>query len=167
MSAKGFGCYAKLIKFSAKRRLHRQVGQIEERKRKNKNTIYRIFADRGIADSYTMPAKSNRAMKNKFISAMAAMAAAIILVACGADKEFRIDGRIDGFGTGNLRLVYYNGEGVQSMAATAVDGRFMVTGRLNKPAMMRIYTNNGVVVGASGHRTGRNRKGRVQSHRSV
>ncbi len=29
---------------------------------------------------------------------MAAMAAAIILVACGADKEFRIDGRIDGFG---------------------------------------------------------------------
>ena len=78
---------------------------------------------------------------------MAAMAAAIILVACGADKEFRIDGRIDGFGTGNLRLVYYNGEGVQSMAATAVDGRFMVTGRLNKPAMMRIYTNNGVVVG--------------------
>lgn len=73
--------------------------------------------------------------------------ALVVLAACGADKEFRIDGRVDGFGTGNLRIVYYNGEGVQSIAATAVDGRFMVTGKLSRPAMMRVYTNNGAVVG--------------------
>ena len=76
-----------------------------------------------------------------------AAATALIVTACGADKEFRVNGRIDGFGTGNLRLVYYNGEGVQSLAATAVDGRFMVTGRLDKEAFIRAYTNNGAVVG--------------------
>lgn len=70
-----------------------------------------------------------------------------LLSACGADKEFRINGNVDGFGTGNLRLVYYNGEGVQSLAATAIDGKFTVTGRLDKEVLLRIYTNNGNVVG--------------------
>lgn len=85
-------------------------------------------------------------MRHLLIKTMAVWAL-VMLAACGADKEFRIDGRVDGFGTGNLRLVYYNGEGVQSIAATAVDGRFMVTGKLSKPAMIRVYTNNGTVVG--------------------
>lgn len=76
-----------------------------------------------------------------------ALMVTVVVSSCGADREFRIDGRIDGFGTGNLKLVYYNGDGVQTMAATAVDGRFMANGRLNDPAFFRIYTNNGIVVG--------------------
>ena len=72
---------------------------------------------------------------------------AMFAVSCGTDNEFRVNGRIDGFGTGNLRLVYYNGEGVQSLAATAIDGRFTVTGRLDKEALLRVYTNNGHVAG--------------------
>lgn len=88
----------------------------------------------------------NLHMKNLLIKTITAVAL-VVLASCGVDKEFRIDGRVDGFGTGNLRLVYYNGDGVQSIAATAVDGRFMVSGKLNRPAMMRVYTNNGAIVG--------------------
>ena len=97
-----------------------------------------------------MPAKSGNmfmTMARLFFRIILAAVTALFVTGCGTDKEFRVNGRIDGFGTGNLRLVYYNGDGVQSLAATAVDGRFMVTGRLDKEAFIRVYTNNGAVVG--------------------
>lgn len=71
----------------------------------------------------------------------------MIIVSCGSDGTFRINGRIDNFGTGNLRVVYFANGAVQSVVAPAVDGKFSMIGRIDRPAFARIYTGNGTVVG--------------------
>ena len=76
---------------------------------------------------------------------MAAVMAA--LSSCGNDGTFRINGQIENYGTGNLRVVYYTNGAVQSVVAPAIDGKFSMTGRLDRPTLARIYTGNGAVVG--------------------
>lgn len=76
-----------------------------------------------------------------------AIAALLSLISCGNDGTFRINGRIDNYGTGNLRVVYYSNGAVQSVVAPSVDGKFSMTGRLDRPALARIYTGNGTIVG--------------------
>lgn len=71
----------------------------------------------------------------------------MLLTACGNDGTFRIDGYIENFGTGNLRVVYYVDGAVQSVNAPAVDGKFAMTGRIDKPVLARIYTGSGVIAG--------------------
>lgn len=71
----------------------------------------------------------------------------LLLTACGNDGTFRINGQIENFGTGNLRVVYYADGAVQSVNAPAVDGKFAMTGRIDKPVLARIYTGNGVIAG--------------------
>ena len=72
---------------------------------------------------------------------------AILNQACGSDTEFRINGIIDNFGTGNLRLVYYSRDAVQSVTATAIDGKFMALARTGKPTVIRVYTSAGKLLG--------------------
>lgn len=76
-----------------------------------------------------------------------AMPLAMVTVSCGHSTEFRINGTIDGFGTGNLRLVFYAYDAVRSVAATAVDGKFMAISRTNRPTVVRVYTSNGTLIG--------------------
>lgn len=76
------------------------------------------------------------------------------LQSCGSDSTFRINGKIDNFGTGNLRVVYYADGAVQSVVAPAIDGKFSMTGRLNRPAVGRVYTGNGIPVGRFAVRPG-------------
>lgn len=71
----------------------------------------------------------------------------LCLSSCGGDGEIRIDGRIDGMGTSNLRLVYYSADAVQTTNANAIDGKFMMTGRVSQPTLVRVYANNGAIVG--------------------
>lgn len=78
---------------------------------------------------------------------MTAAPLAIITASCGTDSEFRINGIIDGFGTGNLRLVYYSRDAVQSVTATAVDGKFMALARTDRPALVRVYNSAGKLLG--------------------
>lgn len=75
------------------------------------------------------------------ICLMAVMAAG--LSSCGSDNTFTINGKVEGFGTGNLRVVYFDKGAVQSMSVSAVDGAFSMTGRSEKPVMARIYTGSG------------------------
>ena len=72
---------------------------------------------------------------------------AAALTSCGSDSSFRINGKIDNFGTGNLRVVYYSNGAVQSVMAPAIDGKFSMTGRIDRPAFARVYTGNGIVAG--------------------
>ena len=72
---------------------------------------------------------------------------AILTQACGGDSEFRINGIIDNFGTGNLKLVYYSKDAVQSVTATAIDGKFMALARTGKPTVIRVYTSAGKLLG--------------------
>lgn len=75
------------------------------------------------------------------------LAASMLLQACGGGTEFRINGEIDNFGTGNLRLIFYSYDAVRSVTATAVDGKFMALSRTQKPTVIRIYTSAGKLVG--------------------
>lgn len=72
---------------------------------------------------------------------------ALSLAACGGNTEFRINGIIDNFGTGNLRLVYYSRDAVQSVTATAIDGKFMALARTDRPTVIRVYTATGKLLG--------------------
>ena len=78
---------------------------------------------------------------------LCAVTAQLALVACGSDNTFRINGKIENYGTGNLRVVYYTNGAVQSVVAPAIDGKFSMTGRVERPVLARIYTGNGAVVG--------------------
>lgn len=78
---------------------------------------------------------------------VAAALTAALLGACGGDREFRINGRIDGMGTTNLKLVFYSADALQTSSANAIDGRFIMTGRVDRPTLVRIYTNNGALLG--------------------
>ncbi len=72
---------------------------------------------------------------------------AMAVSSCGSDNSFRINGKISNFGTGNLRVVYYADGAVQSVMAPAIDGKFSMTGRIERPSFARIYTGNGLVAG--------------------
>lgn len=71
----------------------------------------------------------------------------LLLGACGAGSEFRINGEIENFGTGNLRLVFYSRDAVRSVTATAVDGKFMAISYSPKPTVVRIYNSPGKLIG--------------------
>ena len=71
----------------------------------------------------------------------------LLLSACSESGQFRINGIVDGFGTGNLRLIYLSGGSVRSVTATAVDGKFMALAQADHPTLIRIYTSQGAVIG--------------------
>lgn len=74
--------------------------------------------------------------------------ASIFLTSCGSDGSFRINGEIEGYGTGNLRVVYMYKGTLQNVTATAIDGKFSMSGRATEPVLARLYTGNGRFVGA-------------------
>lgn len=78
---------------------------------------------------------------------LCAALAQLTMVSCGSDNTFRINGKIENYGTGNLRVVYHSNGAVQSVVAPSIDGKFAMTGRLDRPVLARIYTGNGAVVG--------------------
>ena len=86
-------------------------------------------------------------MFRNIIRGLCALMAAVAMAGCGGDKEFRINGRIDGMGTSNLRLVYCSANAVQSANANAIDGKFLMTGRTDHPTLVRVYANNGALLG--------------------
>lgn len=85
----------------------------------------------------------------KFTSSLFAALLLLIVAACGGGSEtFRLNGHIEGFGTGNLRVVYFDRGAIQNVTATAVDGNFGVDARASSPVMIRLYTGNGRLLGA-------------------
>jgi len=82
-----------------------------------------------------------------FFFRLCLLLAVLSVAACGNDGTFRINGKIDNFGTGNLRVVYFSRGAVQSVVAPAVDGKFSMTGFADRGTIARIYTGKGVVVG--------------------
>ncbi len=83
----------------------------------------------------------------RFLALISVAVALAIVSACSKGDTFRINGILDGFGTGNLRLVYTSADAVQSVTATAVDGKFMALGHTENPTIVRIYTASGNVIG--------------------
>jgi hypothetical protein len=72
---------------------------------------------------------------------------AMMLTSCGTDPTFTINGEIENFGTGNLRVVYFANGAIQSAVAPAVDGKFSMQGSTGHPTLARIYTGNGMIIG--------------------
>jgi len=72
----------------------------------------------------------------------------LLLTSCGSDGTFRINGEIEGYGTGNLRIVYMHRGTLQNVTATAIDGKFSMSGRTSEPVLARLYTGNGRLIGA-------------------
>lgn len=66
---------------------------------------------------------------------------------CGSGPEFRIDGTVEGLGTQNLTLVYYDNDAVQQVNAPAVDSRFSMIGRTGSPTLVWVYNNTGTLLG--------------------
>lgn len=95
----------------------------------------------------------------KIAAWLAAVAALLTLVSCGNEGAFRINGKITDFGTGNLRLVYFDNGAVQNVTATAVDGKFAVDARAGAPVMVRLYTGNGRMLAAFNAAPGDNIEG--------
>lgn len=92
----------------------------------------------------------NKILKHIFHAVFAVLLAleAIFLTSCGSDGSFRINGEIEGYGTGNLRVVYMYKGTLQNVTATAIDGKFSMSGRATEPVLARLYTGNGRFVGA-------------------
>lgn len=73
---------------------------------------------------------------------------ALLFSSCGGGNEFRINGEIENFGTGNLRLVFYSRDAVRSVTATAVDGKFMAISHSPRPTVVRFYNSPGKLIGS-------------------
>ena len=84
---------------------------------------------------------------NQYLLKFIAAAILTLLTACSGSEQFRINGVIDGFGTGNLRVVYQSAGAIRSVTATAVDGKFMVLANIANPAIVRVYTGQGNLLG--------------------
>lgn len=95
----------------------------------------------------------------KITAVLLAVAAMLALGSCGSDGVFRVNGRITDFGTGNLRLVYFDNGAVQNVTATAVDGKFAIDARVSSPVMVRLYTGNGHMLAAFNAAPGDNIEG--------
>jgi len=98
-----------------------------------------------MTNRFTIPPFS--AICRAIMSLLAFATLLLTTTGCGSDDTFRINGKINNFGTGNLRVVYFANGAVQSVVAPAIDGKFSMTGRLQRPALARIYTGNGALVG--------------------
>lgn len=72
---------------------------------------------------------------------------AACLAACSSGPDFRIDGTVEGLGTQNLRLVYYDNDAIQQVNAPAVDSHFTMTGRTDAPTLVWVYNNTGTLLG--------------------
>lgn len=70
--------------------------------------------------SYSLPGNTLRCLIILISSA--------ILYACGDDSQFRIQGTVDGLGTGGLTMTYISGGNVRRAETMAVDGKFTFTG---------------------------------------
>lgn len=95
----------------------------------------------------------------KIAAWLTAVAALLTFTSCGNDGAFRINGKITDFGTGNLRLIYFDNGAVQNVTATAVDGKFAVDARAGAPVMVRLYTGNGRMLAAFNAAPGDNIEG--------
>ena len=99
----------------------------------------------------------------KWVGIIVPFLLAVIISGCGSDGSFRLNGKIEGFGTGNLRVVYFDKGAVQNMTATAVDGKFAVDARVSSPVMVRLYTGNGRLLGAFNASAGDNLEGKFST----
>lgn len=75
---------------------------------------------------------------------MAAVMAA--LSSCGNDGTFRINGQIENYGTATCEWCI-TPTGRCSRWWPAIDGKFSMTGRLDRPTLARIYTVTGPLWG--------------------
>ena len=76
-----------------------------------------------------------------------AVLAAILLTACGSGDSFRINGKIDGLGTRNLRFYYYDGNTLQVGLASAINNEFYFEGKSEEPTLVTITTNQTNILG--------------------
>ncbi len=76
-----------------------------------------------------------------------ALLLAVLASGCREKKSFSIEGDIEGFGTGNLRIVYYAGGAARAFSTPVVDGKFNVTAPVDAPTLARIYNSAGAPFG--------------------
>lgn len=66
---------------------------------------------------------------------------AIFLSSCGSDDFYTVEGQIQGIGTRNLRLYYYDDNGLKVGVISALDGRFTFRGNAKETTLLSIATN--------------------------
>ena len=85
---------------------------------------------------------------------LTSLACVLVLLACGDDSSFRIEGTIEGNPTMNIYFGYYDGTVYRNGVGAAVDGKFTYTGRapqgtvlditdLDRRVLGRVYIRDG------------------------
>lgn len=65
----------------------------------------------------------------------------LVAVSCGGKKSYRIEGTVEGLGTQNITVIYYDGEALRQVTTTAVDSKFQLEGSVPQPVVMEFYDN--------------------------
>lgn len=73
----------------------------------------------------------------------ASLAIVLLFVAasCGGKKSYKIEGTVEGLGTQNITVIYYDGEALRQTTTTAVDSKFQLEGSVPQPVVMEFYDN--------------------------
>jgi len=66
---------------------------------------------------------------------------AMLVASCGSNDHYTVDGVINGIGTRNLRLYYYDENGMKLGVISSLDGKFAFTGNAKKQTLLSIATN--------------------------
>lgn len=76
---------------------------------------------------------------SRLFNIVVASVAAAVVAACGSDDEFVIECEIEGLGTGQVEMVYYDGA-VSKVTAHGVDDKVTLRGRSAEPAIVTAFT---------------------------
>lgn len=73
---------------------------------------------------------------------------------CGSDDFYTVEGEVQGIGTRNLRLYYYDENGMKVGVISALDGKFTFRGNAKEMTLLTIATNQRTLVTAIAVRNG-------------
>lgn len=72
---------------------------------------------------------------------------AITCISCGGGEEFIVDGKIEGYGTRNMNVIYNDGDATNNKIVTVIDGKFFFQGSSSKPILVSLFSGEGKILG--------------------
>lgn len=83
----------------------------------------------------------------KFAGALLSALIALIFTACGGNQAFKVKGKIDGFSTQNLHIVYNDGAQLKAVTIAAIDSKFEFEGNSPEGTVVEIFNNQRLPIG--------------------
>jgi len=63
----------------------------------------------------------------------------VLLVGCGSDDRFEVEGKFIGEAPASVRLLYYANGALQNVPTAVVDGKFRIQGKTKRPTIVEIF----------------------------